>query len=511
MPEYHQAVWTEGGGKLEPLIFEKGKEGRKGYSLDLEPPEDSGIPEDMRRDGLELPELSEPEVVRHYTKLSQMNYGIDSGICPLGSSTMKYNPKTFEKYTCLDEAQYLHPHQSRETVQGALEIMYMLENFLVKISGMDRIFFQPSAGAHGEFLGLLVTRAYHRSNDEGEEREEVIVPDSAHGTNPASAAMTGYKVVEVPSNERGRVDLDALRSVVSENTAAMMLTNPNTLGLFEDRIDEIVDIVHDSGALLFYDGANLNGIIGKVRPGDMGFDIVQFNLHKTFAAPHSGGGPGAGPIGVKEDLVEFLPSPLVEYDEESGEYYLGSGGENSLDRVQAFYGNFPVLVKAYSYLLSMGFSGLRQVSDTAVLNANYLREKLLGVEGYEITHGEDTPCKHEAVFSSRPMKEDCGVTARDVAKRLLDYGVQAPTHYFPPIVPEALMMETPESESREEIDKLFKAMKKTAEEADKCPEKLKSAPHRAALGRIDEEKASSEPILSWKMFLEKGGKQNDEK
>ncbi len=504
MPRYHQARWTEGHDKLEPLVFEKGREGRKGYSIDAEPPMDSQIPEELRREELDLPELSEPEVVRHYTRLSQMNYGIDSGICPLGSSTMKYNPKFFEKFVYMDEASKLHPHQPKGTTQGALEIMYRLEGLLEEISGMDRVSLQPAAGAHGEFLGMLIVKAFHEDRGEGEERNEVLVPDSAHGTNPVSAAMSGYKVVEIPSNDRGRVDLDALKSVVSRRTAAMMMTNPNTLGVFEDEIGEIVDTVREVGGLLFYDGANLNGILGKVRPGDMGFDLAQFNIHKTFAAPHGGGGPAAGPLGVKERLSEFLP-PQVEHDEEEDRYYIGERGENSVGKVQAFHGNFPVLLKAYAYILSMGSTGLREASETAVLNANYVRHRLLEAGSYDLPYGKDTPCKHETVFSAEPLKSKYGVTARDVTKSLLDYGVHAPTHYFPPIVPESIMIEPTESEPRGEIDKLIDAMEEIADRASENPESLRETPTRTAIGRIDEERVSEEPVLSWKMYLERKG------
>lgn len=501
LPRYQQARWTKDGDKLEPLLFESGGEGRCACSFDFEELKEPNIPDDLLREELNLPELSEPEVVRHFTRLSQMNYGIDSGFCPLGSSTMKYNPKILEKVASLDEARYLHPDQATETVQGALAVMYGLEKLLAEVSGMERVSFQPSAGAHGELLALLIVRSFHRSNGEGDRRSEVIVPDSAHGTNPASATMAGYKVLEVPSDERGRIDLDALRAVVSERTAALMLTNPNTLGLFEDRVEEIVEMVREVGGLLFYDGANLNGILGRVRPGDMEFDIVQFNLHKTFGSPHGGGGPGAGPLGVKKKLVDFLPRPLVEYDEEEGSYYLDGEGDSSVGKVQAYYGNFPILLKAYAYLLSLGSSGLREVSGAAVLNANYIRERLLRVSGYELTHGEDGPCKHETVFSTVSMKTKYGITSEDVAKRILDYGLHAPAHCFPPIVPEALMIEPTETEPKEELDRFVSVLEEISKEADENPEVLRSAPHRTAIGRLDERSATEKPVLSWKMYM----------
>lgn len=504
MPGYRQARWSEDEDVLEPLVFEKGGEGRSGAYLDRKPLKKPDLPENLiREENLDLPQLSEPEVVRHFTRLSQMNFGIDSGIYPLGSSTMKYNPKFSEEISSLDEARYLHPDQPEATVQGALGIIYKLEELLCKITGMDRFSFQPSAGAHGEFLSMLLVRAFHGSRgDEG--RKEVIVPDSAHGTNPASAAMAGYEVVEVPSSDRGRIDLEALEAAVSEQTAALMLTNPNTLGLFEDNIEEIVEIVHDSGALLFYDGANLNGILGRVRPGDMGFDLVHLNLHKTFATPHGGGGPGAGPVGVKGRLKEFLPGPSVEYDEEEDRYYFGEDGGGEVGKVRGYPENFGVLVKAYSYILLMGSSGLRKCSETAVLNANYVRERLLDVEGFDLKYGLDTPCKHETVFSARPLKSKYGVGAGDVSRMLLDYGVYAPTCYFPLIVPEALMIEPTETEPREEIDRFVDAMEEIVRDAREDPEKLKESPHRTSIGRIDAVRASREPILSWKMYLEKG-------
>ena len=499
MVDYHQARWSEEEDKLEPLTFEKDKRDRKEFEKGGF--EDKGLPDDLVRESLDLPSLSEPEVVRHFNRLSQMNYGIDSGIYPLGSCTMKYNPKISEEIASLDEACCLHPEQPEETVQGALEVMHDLESFLVEISGMKRVTLQPSAGAHGEFTAMLIVEEYHKENDDGE-RTEVLVPDSAHGTNSASAAMAGFDVVEIPSNERGRVNLEALKSTISEKTAALMLTNPNTLGLFEDEIEEIVEVVHDAGALLYYDGANLNGILGKVRPGDMGFDVVHFNLHKTFATPHGGGGPGAGPVGVREGLERFLPRPLVNYDEETDEYCLEEDHEGSIGKVQGFHGNFSVLLKAYAYILLMGGSGLQEVAEAAVVNANYVKERLLKESSFELKYGKGSPCKHETVFSAEPLKSENGVTAKDVSKRMLDYGVHAPTYYFPPIVPEALMIEPPETESREELDRFVEALLEIAEDSEEDPEKLKSAPRRTSIGRLDETTASRKPVLSWKMFKE---------
>ncbi len=492
---YHQARWARGD-RLEPLVFELSSKDRKGIRLPQKLPARPEIPDKLIRDSLELPELSEPEVVRHYTRLSQMNYGVDLVFYPIGSCTMKYNPKICDELAASEEAVFIHPDQDEDTVQGALELMYRLEHFLSEIGGVSRVCLHPSAGAHGELLGMLLTRAYHSSR--GEERSDVIIPDSAHGTNFASGAMAGFHVVVIPSNNRGRVDLEALKAAVSDRTAALMLTNPNTLGLFEDEILEIAEVVHEAGGLLYYDGANMNGILGKVRPGDMGFDIVHFNLHKTFSTPHGGGGPGAGPVGVVQKLEKFLPVPTVEYDRKRRRYYLDYDRPESIGKIRSFYGNFGVLVKAYVYIMMMGPAGLREVGETAVLNANYVMRKMADVRGFEVKF--NGPCKHEVVFSAEPLKRETGVTARDVAKRLLDYGMHAPTYYFPPIVPEALMVEPTETETKEELDRFVLAMRAIAEEARSDPEKLRRAPTRTAIERLDEVKASREPILSWRMY-----------
>lgn len=490
-----QARWARGG-CLEPSIFELSRPGRRGAGFPKKLIARIKIPEKLLRGSLRLPELSEPEVVRHYTRLSQMNYGVDMVFYPIGSCTMKYNPKICEELAALDEAVFLHPDQDESTVQGALELMYRLERCLSEIGGVSKTCLHPSAGAHGELLGMLLVRAYHSSK--GENRFEVVVPDSAHGTNFASAAMAGFRVVVVPSNDRGRVDLEALRSAVSGRTAALALTNPNTLGLFEDEISEIAKTVHEAGGLLYYDGANMNGILGKVRPGDMGFDIVHFNLHKTFSTPHGGGGPGAGPVGVVQKLERFLPVPTVEYDGRRNSYYLDYDRPESIGKIRSFYGSFGVLVKAYTYILIMGAEGLGEATEAAVLNANYVMRKVEEVPGFEVKF--DGPCKHEVVFSAEPLKRETGVTARDVAKRLLDYGIHAPTYYFPPIVPEALMVEPTETEPKEELDRFIAAMKEISEDARSVPEKLWSAPSATAIGRLDETKASRSPILSWRMY-----------
>lgn len=483
---------------LEPLIFELGREGRKGRYIKSEVNEEVSIPPQLRRKSLNLPEISEPTVVRHYTRLSQMNFGIDSGFYPLGSCTMKYNPKILEEIAAWEKAADVHPLQDDSTLQGILEILYRLEQMLAEIAGVSRVCLQPAAGASGEFLGMLLTKAYFR--DKNEERREVIVPDSAHGTNFASVAMAGFTVTVVPSNGRGRVDLEAMKSALSEKTAALMLTNPNTLGLFEDGIIEIARAVHDAGAILYYDGANLNGILGKTRPGDMGFDIVHFNLHKTFATPHGGGGPGAGPVGVSKKLEEFLPVPRIEFD--GAKYYLDYRRPKSVGMIRGFFGSL-VLLKAYIYLRMMGAEGLAEVAEAAVVNANYLMKKLQKISGFEVKFCPEGPCKHEFVLSAEPLKRQTGVTARDVAKRLLDYGTHAPTYYFPPIVPEALMIEPTETEPKEELDAFVGIMQRISEEAFKTPERVRGAPRNTAVGRLDEVKASREPILSWRMHLKK--------
>ncbi len=496
---FRQAKWEE------PLVFELSHEGRVGYVLP-EPIEDIKvrIPETLKRKSrLDLPELSEPEVVKHYTRLSEMNYGVDSGIYPLGSCTMKYNPKINEEIAAHPGVTYVHPYQDEKTVQGNLRIMWELERWLKEITGMDRFTLQPAAGANGEFTGVSIIRAYHL--DRGNTgRNEMLVPDSAHGTNPASAAMAGFKVVEIPSNENGTVDLEALEDAVGERTAGLMLTNPNTLGIFEDEILEIAKVVHRAGGILYYDGANINAVLGKIRPGDMGFDVVHLNLHKTFSTPHGGGGPGSGPVGVKEFLKDYLPVPLVAYDEENDRYYLDYDVPKSIGKVKELYGNFAVMVRALTYLKIMGRNGLREASEVAVLNANYITQKLKGTKGYELPHRELR--KHETVFSAEPMKKETGVTALDVSKRLLDFGLHAPTIYFPLIVHEALMIEPTETVSREELDAYVEALRKISEEAYSNPEIVKSAPHSTAIRRVDDVLAVRKPITTWRTYRELKGR-----
>lgn len=446
------------------------------------------IPENISRDSLDIPELSEPEIIRHYTALSKINFGVDDGMYPLGSCTMKYNPRFTEQLAAL-ESNSVHPYQDESTIQGSLQIMYMLKQYLMQVCGMDDFTLQPSAGAQGEFTAMAVIKAYFDKKKEA--RNEVIVPDSAHGTNPKSAAMAGFDVVEIRSDAQGYIDLEILRSTVSDKTAALMLTNPNTLGLFEKNILEIAKIVHDAGGLLFYDGANLNGIIGRTRPGDMGFDCMNLNLHKTFATPHGGGGPGSGPVGVKKHLAEFLPVPAVEYD--GRKYYFDYQRPHSIGKVNYFYGNYPAMVKALGYIMRLGWTGLRRISEFAVLNSNYMVSRLSNT--YEIKHPE-IPRKHEAVFSAvRQKKYD--VTALDIAKRIIDYGVHPPTIYFPLIVKEALMIEPTETESKESIDRYCDIMTWINEEVEMDPGIVKTAPHNTSVGRLDEVFAARKMILHW--------------
>ncbi|MFY9522713.1 MAG: aminomethyl-transferring glycine dehydrogenase subunit GcvPB [Limnochordia bacterium] len=477
-----------------PLIFERSTPGRRGYRLpELDVPEtplEELIPQEyLRSEPPQLPEVSEPEVVRHYTQLSRLNHGVDVGFYPLGSCTMKYNPRVHEDLVSLPGLSAIHPYQPEETVQGALELIYNLSEHLAAIAGLAKTSLQPAAGAHGELSGLMVIKAYHNHRGEGH-RNEMIVPDSAHGTNPASCAMVGYKVVEVPSDERGGVDVEALRKLVGPNTAGLMLTNPNTLGLFDENICEIAEIVHAAGGLLYYDGANANAILGIVRPGDTGFDVVHFNLHKTFSTPHGGGGPGAGPIVVSKELAPFLPGPVVEKE---GDRFRLVMPEHSIGRVRSFYGNFLVYAKAYAYILSHGPEGLREVSETAVLNANYMMNKLKDV--FELPY--DRICMHEFVLSGSGLKKH-GVRTLDLAKRLSDYGYHAPTVYFPLIVDEAIMIEPTETEAKSTLDQFIEVMRQIAKEAEEQPEMLTSAPHNTPVKRVDEARAARHPVLRWR-------------
>ncbi len=473
-------------------IFEKSKAGRIAYRLpenDI-PTRELDLPTHLvRKLPPELPELYEVDVVRHYTWLARRNYAVDVGIYPLGSCTMKYNPKVNEKVARLPGFTMVHPYQPEETLRGAFEVMYELKKLLCEITGMDDMTLQPAAGAHGELTGMLIVRAYFE--DVGDTRRKVvIVPDSAHGTNPASAAMVGFDVIELKSKE-GLVDVEELKKHLNEEVAAVMLTNPNTLGLFEKDILEIERITHECGALLYYDGANLNAILGRVRPGDMGFDVVHLNLHKTFSTPHGMGGPGSGPVGVKAHLAKYLPYPVIE---RQGEDFVLKRPEKSVGRVRSFFGNFPVLVKAYAYILTMGKDGLKSVGDMAVLNANYLKKKISKF----LPVPYDGFCMHEFVASAEKVYKETGVKAFDLAKRLLDYGVHPPTMYFPLIVSEALMIEPTETESKETLDRYAEILETVVREAYENPELVKKAPHTTPVRRVDDVTASKKPVFRWR-------------
>ncbi len=478
----------------DKLIFELSKEGRKGYTL----PENrlkkyslAELPENLKRkEEADLPEVSEFDVVRHYTNISNKNFGVDTGFYPLGSCTMKYNPKINEEICSLPSFTELHPFQPDSTTQGTLEVYYNLSRALAEISGLAEFTLSPFAGAHGELTGLMIMRQYHMKRSDLK-RTKVIVPDSAHGTNPASAAVCGLQIVEVKSKPNGRIDIEDLKPLLDDTTAGIMMTNPNTLGLFETEILEIAKLVHECGGLLYYDGANLNPLLGKCRPGDMGFDIMHINLHKTFSTPHGGGGPGDGPVGVTKNLAEYLPDPQVRKAED-GTFYLYRS-EDSLGRVSGFVGNFGVLMRAYTYILTLGKEYIKYVGTLATLNANYIKESLkdrycLPIEGV---------CKHEFVFDGL-LDKSTGVTTLDVAKRLLDYGYHAPTIYFPLLFHQSIMIEPTETESLETLDEFIAIMRKVAEEAIECPDEVKSAPHNTPVRRLDETTAARHPILRYR-------------
>ena len=484
------------------LIFELSKPGRKGYSLPKNELSDYSIaqlPENLlRQEAPALPEVDELTVVRHYTNMSNNNFGVDTGFYPLGSCTMKYNPKINEEMAAHPQFTALHPLQNVETVQGALSAYYQLQRSLSEIAGMAEFTLNPFAGAHGELTGLMVIRRYHESRGDAK-RTKIIVPDSAHGTNPASAAVCGLDVVEVKSKPDGRVDVEDLKPLLDDTIAGMMMTNPNTLGLFENNIAEIAKLVHDCGGLMYYDGANLNPMLGKCRPGDIGFDVMHINLHKTFSTPHGGGGPGSGPIGVREGLEQFLPNPRVtcEFDEDGMVDYKIEMGEESLGCISGFLGNFGVMMRALAYIVKLGSDNLKWVGPLATLNANYIKESLkdcyeLPIEGV---------CKHEFVFDGLKDKST-GVTTLDVAKRLLDYGYHAPTIYFPLLFHQALMIEPTESESKETLDGFIAVMRKIAQEAAENPELVKTAPHSTPVHRLDDTKAALKQIVTWNELCE---------
>lgn len=479
----------------ERLIFEKSVEGRIGYSLPendvpVVNPEELFAGQMLRKADPEIPELSEVDVIRHYTNLSKRNYGVDSGFYPLGSCTMKYNPKINEDIASMEGIAQMHPLQNPLSAQGNLEILYRMDKYLSEILGMERVTLQPAAGAQGEMTGLMIIKAYHMYRLDSK-RIKIIVPDSSHGTNPASAALAGFEVVHIPSDDKGCVDIKALEDILDDTVAGLMLTNPNTLGLFEEDILQISKMVHECGGLLYYDGANMNAIMGIARPGDMGFDIAHLNLHKTFSTPHGGGGPGSGPIGVVKELVPFLPVPLVE--KENDYYVLDYERPLSIGKVKSFYGNFGIILRAYSYIRTMGAQGLKTASQAAVLNANYIRKKLEDL--YEIP--QNRICMHEFVLSAQRQAKN-GITALEIAKNLLDEGIHPPTIYFPLIVHEAMMIEPTETESPETLDAFIEIMRRIAIKAQDDPESLKNAPKTTYVSRLDEVKAARSPVLRWK-------------
>jgi glycine dehydrogenase subunit 2 len=487
-------VGTRGLVLNEPLIFEQGSPGRIGYSL---PPSDvpekkveALIPQRLLREEIRgLPEVSEVDVIRHFTRISQWNYCVDLGFYPLGSCTMKYNPRLNEDMARLPGFAKAHPYQSEELSQGALQLLWELEQYLADVSGMDRVTLQPSAGAHGELTGVMMIRAYHESR--GNPRTKIIIPDSAHGTNPASSALCGYRVVPAKEGPRGVVEPKAVAEVMDDEVAAIMMTNPNTLGLFEDHIIEVAKIVHAKGGQVYCDGANLNSVMGISRPGDWGVDVIQINLHKTFSTPHGGGGPGAGPVALKKHLAPFLPVPTVE--KKGARFTLDFKRPKSIGKVRAFAASFGVMVRAYTYIRAMGPTGLRRAAEIAVLNANYILSQLRGV--YDLPY--DRHCMHECVFSDA-LQSRTDIHTLDIAKRLIDYGFHPPTIYFPLIVKGALMIEPTETESKETLDQFIAAMKRIAQEARENPDLLRSAPHHPKVTRMNEVKAAREPNLRWR-------------
>ncbi len=476
---------------IEPLIFDLSSPGRIGFSLP-EVDMDEAPPLDAKylREELDMPEVSEIDVMRHFVRLSQKNYSIDTNMYPLGSCTMKYNPKLHEDVAIMPGWAQIHPYQPEDTVQGALQVMYELQDMLCELVGMNAITLQPAAGAQGEFTGIQLIHAYHLSRGDMQ-RDTILVPDSAHGTNPATTAAAGFKMISLKSGADGSVDLDALGSALSDRIAGMMLTVPSTLGLFEPDILKISKMVHDAGGQMYGDGANLNALVGHIRPGDLGFDVMHINLHKTFTTPHGGGGPGSGPVAVKGHLAQFLPGPVV--DRRDDKYTLVMP-EHSIGRVKNFWGNFGMHVRAYTYIRHLGLRGLKDVSENAIINANYLRVKLM--DDYLLPYNR--VCMHEVVLSGKNIKNETGIRTLDIAKRLIDKGYHPPTVYFPLIVDEALMIEPTETESKETLDGFIQAMKEIAQEARDDPEMVHTAPHTTELTRLDEVTAAREPNLRWK-------------
>lgn len=479
----------------EPLIFERSVPGRTGVELPEPGVPETPLPSDLARDDLPLPEVGELEVVRHFTRLSQMNFAVDVGFYPLGSCTMKYNPKINDAVAALPGFTAIHPYQDPDTVQGALQLMYELQAWLAEIAGLPGVTLQPSAGAHGELTGALIIRAYHES--QGHPRKVILVPDSAHGTNPATAAMVGYETVTVPTGADGGVDVARLRELLNEDVAGLMITNPSTLGLFERQIEEVAELIHGIGGLIYMDGANMNAIAGAAKPGELGADILHYNLHKTFSVPHGGGGPGAGATAVRAFLEPFLPVPVVV--KRGDRYEFDDDRPQSIGRVRAFYGNFNNAVRGYVYMRSLGADGIVDMSKTAVLNANYIRVNL--TDDYFLPY--DRICMHEAVFSGKwqcdqTRELEHSVRTLDIAKRLIDFGIHPPTIYFPLIVEEALMIEPTETESKGTLDRFIDVMKQIAREVREEPELVLWAPHNAPVSRLDEVRAARQPVLRWK-------------
>ncbi|MFH1481311.1 MAG: aminomethyl-transferring glycine dehydrogenase subunit GcvPB [Pseudomonadota bacterium] len=471
----------------EPLLWEKGQKGRCGFSIPRRDVESYPLDGDLIGDGPDVPDLSEVDVVRHYTRLSQWNFGVDTGMYPLGSCTMKYNPKTNERQAALPGLSGAHPLLPAGLSQGVLKIMFELEGYLAEITGMDATTLQPAAGAHGELTGMLIIHAYHKSK--GSSRSKIIVPDTAHGTNPASAALCGYRPVPVISNEKGILSVEAIKEVMDEETAGIMITNPNTLGLFEENIREIAEVVHAKDGLVYCDGANLNAVMGVVRMGRIGVDIIHVNLHKTFSTPHGGGGPGSGPVCVKKHLQPFLPVPRVVQKKDG--YLLDDNFPQSIGKLQAFYGNFGVMIKAYSYIRSMGPDNLKKASQLAVLNANYIKEMLRGT----LHLPYDRPCMHECVFSDKVQMVN-KITTMDMAKRLMDYGFHPPTVYFPLVVHGAIMIEPTETESKEDMDLFIEAFKAIVNESMENPDLLREAPRNCKVRKLDDVTAARKPCLA---------------
>ena len=478
------------------LLMDRSAPGRVGTTLQPnDVPEAEMPPSDMLRQDLDLPEVSESEIVRYFSQLSQFNFSIDHNFYPLGSCTMKYNPKLNDEMASIPGFTEIHPLQPDGTVQGALKLLFELQTYLAEITGMAGTSLTPMAGADGELAGMLMARAFHAANGDAQ-RKNVLIPDSAHGTNPATAVMAGFQVVSLPSDANGDTDLDALRSSVGDDLAGLMITLPSTLGLFDSNIVEVVKIVRDAGGIVYGDGANLNALLGRVKMGDLGFDVMHSNLHKTFTQPHGGGGPGTGPIMVGERLLPFLPTPHVvrRNDADGNETFALETPEKTIGRMGAFHGNFGALVRAYAYISTLGDVGIAQVSDDAVINANYIMSELKGY--YDLPY--DRTCMHEVVFSARSLKREYGVSALDVAKRLIDYGIHPPTMYFPLIVEEALMIEPTETESKETLDYFIEVMRTIAQEAKDSPELLHDAPHDTPNTRVDEARAARQPYLSWR-------------